>query len=208
MSVATHQMWRPHRHLNKRFYTPGPPKGPLSEFEMRNLLLRAILSILFFSCASAAFPCDVHRQSDHASYSKLPESNTPDYNTSKICNYCDGTGFLYVSCPACDATGFQDCLSCSGQGRTQCNYCHGSGGEQCSTCNGSGIIGSAYGGNQIVCYDCQGYGQRECFFCEGNQFITCIVCDGNGASDCIQCNGTGTVAVICKMCGGAGTLEW
>jgi len=108
-----------------------------------------------------------------------------EFKKIKTCDYCNLSGYRYVSCYNCDGVGTttETCHNCKGSGKTVCPKCLG---------EGVYITFNSFSGKQYI----------ECDVCEGKGYIICPVCLGEKTltGTCSVCLGTGKIAssTICN----------
>ncbi len=116
---------------------------------------------------------------------ELKELLNAEFNKIKNCNYCNLSGYRYVTCYNCEQEGTttETCYNCKGSGKTVCPKCLG---------EGVYITFNSFSGKQY----------KECGVCEGKAYIICTICHGEHilTGICSVCLGTGKIAssVICS----------
>ncbi len=93
-----------------------------------------------------------------------------------LCQFCDISGYRYLTCSNCDGIGeiFGDCHFCKGRGEHSCRRCFGEG----------------------VLITRRDFGLA--------QYQTCPLCEGSGIEVCILCHGARALKGDCPVCYGTG----
>ncbi len=116
---------------------------------------------------------------------ELKDLLNAEFEKIKNCDYCNLSGYRYVTCYNCEGVGSttETCHNCKGSGKTVCPKCLG---------EGVYITFNSFSGKQYV----------ECDVCEGKGYITCTLCLGEKilTGTCSVCLGTGKIAssTICN----------
>jgi len=116
---------------------------------------------------------------------ELKELLNAEFEKIKNCDYCNLSGYRYVTCYNCNGVGSttETCYNCKGRGKTVCPKCLG---------EGVYITFNSFSGKQYV----------ECDVCEGKGYVTCPICLGEKilTGTCSVCLGTGKLAssTICN----------
>lgn len=108
-----------------------------------------------------------------------------EFKRIKECEYCNLSGYRYVTCYNCNGKGTTTelCYNCKGSGKTVCPKCMG---------QGVYITFNSFSGKQY----------QECDVCMGKGYVVCNVCEGKKelTGTCSVCLGTGKIAssIICN----------
>ncbi len=128
---------------------------------------------------------------------------------SKVCANCNGRGNIVKNCKKCK-NGLVVCHLCNGSGKKICPGCKGAGGSErtCGRCNGIGYIWVYRIPPPIV--------RKGCVIARNGRVVVNIptrvyyqpgVSGGYIKSDCPVCNGSGKEELVCKTCGGKGSVN-
>ena len=130
----------------------------------------------------------------NSSNSNRVQTQTENIKVEEVCDYCNGSGYVYSTCSYCDGTGRTVTYSAKTT-RKSCSACYGSGKMRCNRCNGYGYTS---------CSGCSGNGYRSCNVCKGNgrvyimgEYMTCPTCNGRLRIECSLCNGSGRHSCSC-----------
>jgi len=116
------------------------------------------------------------KDSGNIKYRKQAQQGV-DVLNSKICNYCQNTGYKdeLTDCGKCLGSGYlaKDCTVCKKEGKLAC-----------SVCNGKGVLLKEGNMGKVFqeCGNCKGRGTLTCKKCEGNKkyLLACDICHSKG----------------------------